>query len=339
MSTALVTGATGMLGSYVVERLLGEAWTVRALARAPGRARWLRERGAEVVAGDLLDPASLEAAAHRADLIVHAAAAIGSGGDYQGFYLGNVVGTRNVLNVAAAVGARLVHVSSTAVFGESRYRESPTDEAAPLPRLPETDAYGRTKQEAELVVLDGHDSGRVWATIVRPPVMYGRRDRQFIPRVGPVLLRGWFPLIRGGRSLLTLVHAASVADGVFRAGTDERAGGRIYHLTNDFPVRVSDFVRLASEGLGRRVRSPDLPLLAGRAAFAGLGVALRAAGRSDLARHAPGTLRMLTRDNPFSSARARAELAWAPPVPPASGLPDAFRWWLRQRREPSTSRV
>jgi nucleoside-diphosphate-sugar epimerase len=324
---ALVTGATGMLGSYIVEGLLADGWSVRGLVRDPIGAGWLAELGAELSAGSLSDAPSLRQAARGCDFVFHAAAAIGSGNDWQRFRQGNVGGTANVLDAAAAHGARLVHVSSTSVFGAARYRDEPTDESVPLPELPSHDAYGRSKQEAERVVLHAHRAGRVWGTIVRPPVMYGRRDRQFLPRVGPVFERGVFPLIGGGRSTLTLVHAGSVARGAILAAQADLAGGRVYHLTDDHPVDGALLVRCAAEGLRRRVRAPALPVSVGWAAFAALALALRLAGRGDLARHAKGTLDMLTRDNPFTSARARAELGWAPTVRPEIALTEAFRWW------------
>jgi nucleoside-diphosphate-sugar epimerase len=157
--------------------------------------------------------------------------------------------------------------------------------------------------------------------------MYGRRDRQFMPRIGPVLRRGWFPLVDGGRARLTLVHADSVAQGALLAVRDDRAGGRIYHLTDDFPIDVATLVRCAAEGLGRPIRSPVLSLAVGRAGFAALALVLRLVGRGDLARHAHGTLQMLTRDNPFTSQRARSELGWKPERRPERDLADAVRWW------------
>jgi UDP-glucose 4-epimerase len=243
----------------------------------------------------------------------------------------NVTGTAHLLAAVAAAGSRLVHVSSTSVFGRQRYRSAPTDESAPLPDLPAADAYGRSKQEAERLVLDAHAGGRAWAVVVRPPVMYGRRDRQFAPRLGPVLERGVFPLIGGGRTRLTLVHADAVADGAIRAATNDAAGGRVYHLTNDFDVTVAEMVRFAARGLERRVLAPRLPVAVGRVAFRALARALVAAGRRDLAPHAEGLLQMLTRDNPFTSERARRELGWSPVIRPAEGLPEAFRWWKDSR--------
>jgi len=161
--------------------------------------------------------------------------------------------------------------------------------------------------------------------------MYGPRDRQFAPRLGPVLEWGIFPLIGGGGTTMTLVHVDAVADGAIRAAITDRAGGRVYHLTNDFDVTVATLVRSAARGLGRRVLAPRVPLVVGRVAFRALALALAAAGRKDLAPHAEGLFHMLTRDNPFTSQRARRELAWAPSIRPAEGLADAFQRWKRSR--------
>jgi nucleoside-diphosphate-sugar epimerase len=338
MKRALVTGATGLLGSYVVGRLCAAGWSVRALVRDPARNGWLEPLGARPVVGSLADAASLHAAAAGCDAVFHAAATIGAGGDWETFRAGNVLGTAHVVAAAEAAGSRLVHVSSTAVFGRHRYHAQATDESVALPVLPARDAYGRSKQEAERVVLEAHGAGRLWACVVRPPIMYGKRDRQFAPRLGPVLARGVFPLISGGATTLSLVHADSVADGALRAATTSAAGGRVYHLTNDFDPTVRELVHYASLGLGCRVRTPDVPLGAARVALKALAGLLVLAGRRDLAPHTAGLLDMLTRNNPFSSERARRELGWSPAIRPAQGLPEAFRWWKQAHAGPGPLR-
>lgn len=328
---ALVTGATGMLGSYLVECLRDRGWSVRALVRSRERGAWLARFGAELVEGSLEDLDSLAAAANRCDAIFHAAAAIGAGGDWEEYRRGNVEGTSNVIEAASCVDARLVHVSSTSVYGAARYFDEPTDEDIPLPELPAHDVYGRSKQEAEAVVLAAHRTGTVWTSVVRPPVMYGRRDRQFAPRIAPVLQRGLFPRINGGRTTLALVHARHVAEGAILAAESDVAGGRVFLLANDFPVTVTDLVRCAEAGLGRRIYAPAVPEPVGKAGFAALGGILKAVRKGVLARHATGTFRMLTRDNPFTSERARRELGWSPSIQPEVGLTEAFRYWKSQR--------
>ena len=327
MRRALVTGATGMLGSYLVQRLVESGCAVRALVRRPETAEWLRRLGVDVVEGELADARALAGAAVNCDAVFHAAAAIGPQSDWETFRLGNVQGTTNVIDACAHVGAQLVHVSSTAVYGDSRYEMAPVSESVALPQLPEADAYGRSKQEAERLVMDAQGSGRIWAAIVRPPVMYGERDRQFVPRIAAVMDRGFFPLCGGGATTLPIVHANAVAEGAILAARTDAANGRVYNLTTDFPLTVASLVDLARVGLARRIRAPALSLPTSRMFFRALELGLRLAGRGDLATHANGTLEMLTRDNPFSAARAREELQWAPTIRPATGVPDAFRWW------------
>jgi nucleoside-diphosphate-sugar epimerase len=141
-----------------------------------------------------------------------------------------------------------------------------------------------------------------------------------------------FPLLAGGRSTLAMVHAANVADGAVRAADADVAGGRAYNLANDFDVTVRDFVRLAGVGLGHPVHGVPVPMVAARAAFAALRAVVRVTRGPAMAAHASGTLDFFTRDNPFSSARARRELGWCPAVKPEVGIPEAFRWWMEQRR-------
>ena len=92
----------------------------------------------------------------------------------------------NAIAAAESAKARLVHVSSVAVYGSSgRYAPAgrKTDESTPLPPLPERAYYARSKRESEELVLGAHRAGRVWATTLRPDVIYGPRDRQFVPRI------------------------------------------------------------------------------------------------------------------------------------------------------------
>jgi nucleoside-diphosphate-sugar epimerase len=161
---------------------------------------------------------------------------------------------------------------------------------------------------------------------VRPDVIYGTRDRQFVPRVARALRTGVVPLVGNGSSTLAVVHAANVADGIVRAAGLDAALGRAYNLANDYDVTVAEFVRLAGQGLGRRIVTFPVPMLVARGVVRlASSLAAVALGRNAglMARSA---LDFITRDNPFSSDRARRELGWEPPVRPEVGIPEAFRW-------------
>ncbi|MDQ4081012.1 MAG: NAD(P)-dependent oxidoreductase, partial [Gemmatimonadota bacterium] len=286
MRRALVTGATGLVGSYIVERLQADGWAVRALVRDPTRAGWLSSLGAELVNGNVLDAAAFARAADSCEAIFHCAAAIiPDQSEWEAYRATNLDGTGNAIAAARGASARLLHLSSVAVYGgASRYRSTPTDETVELPPLPETAFYARSKRESEAMVLEAHARGEIWGCAVRPDVVYGKRDRQFVPRVARVLSRGFFPILGGGRSTLAIVHAANVADGAVRAVAVDMAGGKAYNLANDYDVTVRDFVRLAAQGLGRRVRLVPVPMILARAVFKlvtmAIGIARRGAALS-----------------------------------------------------------
>ncbi len=326
--SALITGATGLVGSYVVERLVADGWRVRSLVRNRAAAGWLQSMGAELAQGDVLDAESFRSAAAGCDVIIHAAALVTTGRRWEDFRRMNVEGATNAIDAAERSGARLLQVSSVAVYGMgARYRDAPTDENAPLAPLRPGNHYGRSKRESEQLVLQAHEGGRIWSTAVRPSVVYGRRDRQFVPRVARLLRHGVMPLIGGGRSILAVVHAANVADGIAVAAVADKAGGRAYNLANDHDITVADFVRLAARGLKQRVRTVPVALPVARAAVAALAWVIAIGRGPSFGAQTRASLDYLTRNNPFTSQRARHELGWEPRMKPETGVPEAFEWY------------
>ncbi len=331
MRVALVTGATGLVGNHVVQRLQRDGWEVRALVRDAARAGALSRVGVRLATGDVLEPTSFGRAAKGCSVVFHAAAAITPrAGDWESFSRPNVEGTANAITACANAGARLVHVSSVAVYGNAeRYGTGVrrTDESTPLAAVREDAYYARSKQESEALVLAAHEAGRLWACAVRPSVIYGPHDRQFVPRIARMLRRGIAPLVGGGRTTLSVVHAANVADGMVRAAGVDAAGGQAYNLANDYDVTVAEFFRLAGVGMNRPVRTISVPLFVARLALGGFKVIAPALLGSRFNAVTAASLDFLSRDNPFSSERARRELGWDPPVRPEDGIPDSFRWW------------
>lgn len=336
MSVALVTGATGLVGSHIVERLLADGWSVRALTRNPDAARRTLPAGVEPTQGDVLDEASFIRAASGVDTIFHSAATIISGGGWDAYRATNLGGTANAIAAAERAKARLLHVSSVAVYGSAaRYdaakRGMKTDEDTPLPPLSERGLYARSKRESEQMVFEAHRQGRVWATAVRPCVVYGTRDRQFVPRMARLIVRFPAPLLAGGKSVMSVVCAENVALGAVLAATSDVAGGRAYNLANDFDVTARRFFELGAEGLGVKARFIPVPLGAARGAMKGFTAMSRIffGGRFNLL--SGSSIDFLSQDNPFSSERARRELGWKPTARPETAIPDAFRWWKDNR--------
>src|SRR6516162_7970504 len=100
----VVTGATGLLGSHIVEQLIGRGEQVRALVRAGSDTARLRRLGVELVEGDLQQPASLPRAVADADVVYHCAARVGDWGPWRAYKANIVAATQHVLDACRTVG-------------------------------------------------------------------------------------------------------------------------------------------------------------------------------------------------------------------------------------------
>ena len=333
-SVALVTGATGLIGSYIVDQLIAEGWDVRAIVRDVESARHMLPNEVELARGDVLDEASFTNAALGVNTIFHCAATIFSRGGWAAYRATNLGGTSNAILAAERSKARLLQLSSVAVYGsraryEAAMRGGRTDEDTPLAPMSERAFYARSKRESEELVMKAHAQGRVWATAVRPCVVYGIRDRQCVPRAAKLLMHFPAPLINGGRTTMSIVHAGNVAQGAVLAATSDIAGGRAYNLANDFDVTARRFFELGAQGLGKRVRFVPVPLGLAQGVMRGITRITRLLFGGGLI--SSSSLDFLSQNNPFSSDRARRELGWNPSARPEVAIPEAFRWWRDHR--------
>jgi len=331
--TILVTGGSGLLGSHVIEALRALGRPVRALAR-PGAIPAVAALGAEPVEGDVTDPQAWERArAGGLAGIVHAAAILQQPRTpYRAYVSVNVEGTRLAVRAARAAGARLIHVSSVAVYGGSSaytpHLERRTEEF-PFRPIAEQDYYARTKREAEAIVRDAATAdsggGAISAAAIRPNVIYGERDRLFTPRLLRAMRLRVVPLFGPGTNHLSTVYAGNVAAAIVRALDAERPGFRAYNVTTDAPplLTFQEFLeRLAAEA-GIRIRLVRIPVGAARIMI-GLWT-----GRA-LARAA---LSFVTGENPYVAERARSELRWDPPFTAREAIGRTAAW-LRTNEKP-----
>jgi nucleoside-diphosphate-sugar epimerase len=253
---ALVTGATGFVGSHLVEALGRGGAEVTALARSAAKAAILREQGVRVVSGDLHDHAALEQAATDQDVIYHVAGVVAARSEAE-FLRANQEGTRNVV-AAAERGARprLVLVSSLAAGGPAP-RGAPHHGSEP-PR-PVT-AYGRSKLAAEQVV---QTSSLPWS-IVRPPIVYGPRDREVL-KLFRIARFGVAPVFGDGTQELSAVHAVDLASGLIATGTCPGAIGHIYNACHPEVFTSAEFGRAIGAAMGRPIGTLRIPAVVGRA--------------------------------------------------------------------------
>jgi len=311
--SVLVTGASGLVGSHVVEALAARGEPVRALVRPASRAAVLR-LGAETVVGDVTDPAAWQAAARGTRAIVHAAAIVQRRASWEQYVAVNVEATRLAVGAARAAGARLIHISSVAVYsGSAAYPSTPErrDEDFPFQPIAAPDFYARSKRLAEDVVREAATHRDLDVVALRPTVIYGERDRLFTPRVIRAARLRVVPQIGPGTNRLSCVYAGNVAAAAVAALDAPLAGFRPYNVTNDGPP-----------ALGRRYWSIPIPT-----PLAGLAIGLFTARR--LARAA---VSFVSGENPYTDERIRAELGWRPPTQAREAIGRTVAWFLENEK-------
>ena len=326
----LVTGASGLLGSHIVEKLIAMGEPVRALVRPSSDTRLLDQWGVEKVPGDITAPQSLVEAMKGVQRVYHVAAQVGDWGPWERFVAVTIEGTGNMLEAARrAKIERFLHVSSISAYGHPDGEGMVLDESAPLGvNLHKWSYYSRAKVEAEKLVWAAHNKGDVPATVVKPSWLYGPRDRASMPRLIRAIRAGKARLIGDGTNRLNLTYAGNEAEGCILAATSEKALGQAYNLSSDGTIQQREYINKIAE----RLRCPPVTRKVP------YGVARGAAFLMELFGHALGRKKppLVTRYSVwligrrcfFSSEKARRELGWKATVGYDEGIRLAVDWCL-----------
>ena len=321
MRSVLVTGATGFVGSHVVDVFLEAGWRVRCTVRATSNLRWLEGKDAELVVADLRDGSQLKRAVNGVDAVVHCAGL--TRGPRAALFAANRDGTRALLEACAGTGRRVrfVYCSSQAAAGPGALSRPRTEDDPPAP----TNDYGRSKLAGEEVTQGFSD--RLDASILRPVSVYGPRDEDTLPYFR-MAARGVVVVPGIRRRLVQLVHARDVASALMLAAERPRAVGRTFFLAHP---EILDWSRLSaaiSHGVGRRALTLRLPSAVLR--LAGLGSELVGAhgrpGRLDRRRARDMSERAWT----CRVDRLMNELDWSPGFDCDSGMRDTAGWYREE---------
>jgi len=317
MPTAFVTGGSGFIGGFLIERLRSEGWEVRALARSQDAEQKVRERGAVPVPGDVGNEGLMRDGAAGCDLAFHAAAKVEDWGDPADFERINVQGTENVIAACRGAGVRrLVHVGTEAALMAGQPLVN-VDEGAPL--RPDSPAlYSSSKAKAEQRVRAANDAG-LETVVIRPRFVWGRGDTTLLPALVELVRSGRFRWVGGGRHLTATTHVANTVEGLW-LGATRAEPGNVYFVTDGEPVVFREFVSAMLETQGVTPPTGSVPA----------GVASVAAGAAER------TWRLLRRQGPppltrfavwvssqectIDTGRAERELGYRPVTSREQGL-------------------
>jgi dihydroflavonol-4-reductase len=316
---ALVTGATGFVGSHLVEALLRRGDQVTALARSAHKAEVLVEKGVEVFSGDLHDVAALEKAVQHQEIVYHVAGVVAARNETE-FLHANRDGTRNLVAAAERAGKpRLVLVSSLAAAGPARRGAPLTGNEPPRP----VTAYGRSKLAAEQVVST---SSLGWC-ILRPPIVYGPRDREVL-KVFQLARLGIAPVFGDGKQELSAVHAADLAEALVTVGYTTSTTARVYYPCHPQVFTSGQFGSAVAAAMGRKVATVRIPGGIGRVLLSVTESSARILGQTTI----------LTRDkaNEFfqpawtgDPASLTQDTGWRAANDLGKGLADTYLWYRK----------
>jgi nucleoside-diphosphate-sugar epimerase len=248
---ALVTGATGFIGSHLTEKLLKAQFDVNCLVRNTSDLKWLEGLNVKLVKGDCCDRDSLEECTKGYDYIFHLAG-LTKACRREEFYAVNSKGTKNLIESVVKNSPdvkRFVYLSSLSAFGP-HIGSLHCEDQKPHP----VSDYGKSKLEGERVVL-GYSS-KVAISILRPAAVYGPRDKDFF-LIFKFIKRGIMPYWGDGR--VSLIYIDDLVDAIMLAAENKNAIGKIYSLSDGAAYSFNEVIKEISLALDVKVLKVRLP--------------------------------------------------------------------------------
>lgn len=328
-----VTGASGFVGSHLVEKLDREGQLVRALVRPTSRIGHLRHLDIEWVEGDLGSVEQLKEAVEGCDVVYHCAAA--TKGSWNEYLEATIKGTERLLEASVAVGVkRFVYISSLSVYGVGQLKdhELVTEDTPYEPHPEKRGHYAHSKIEAEKLVRRYALEEGLQVTILRPGTIYGPRGKVFFPRIGYSLKNRIFLVIGSGDHVLPLVYVGNVVDAMLLAGARHAAVNQTYNIVDEDRITQRQYLDQFIKRAGLKAPTLHVPFafLYFAASLLEVKTTLTRAKRAPfLSRYrlVCGAKRFR-----FDTSRAKSQLQWKPTVSLQEGLDRTFQWYDNKRK-------
>ncbi|MDX9714138.1 MAG: NAD-dependent epimerase/dehydratase family protein [Dissulfurispiraceae bacterium] len=257
---ALVTGPTGFIGSHLVEALLADGFSVKCLVRSSSDTSRLDGLDVKLIYGDCAERETINKAVSDVDYVFHLAGLTKVRFERDA-YRANALGTKNVVEAAAENNrslSRFVYVSSLAAAGPSMDSLPVNEDMEPHP----VSVYGRTKLAGEVYVAQNAD--KIPVTIIRPPAVYGPRDRDMLVLFKMAKL-GIAPV--WGKSYYSFIYVMDLVRGIILAARSDRAVNETFFLTDGNMYSSDQVLSEVAASLGKnpfRIRMPEfvMPFIA-----------------------------------------------------------------------------
>jgi nucleoside-diphosphate-sugar epimerase len=224
---ALVTGATGFIGSHLVKSLVEENWEVTCLIRSKSRTDFLQKFPVRFIEGSANDIESLGRAAKGQDYVFHLAGRIRPTCRVE-YDIANYQLTKNLAQECLRKNPslkRFVYISSISAAGPSLSNVYSDENQAPSP----VSEYGRTKLKGEEAVREVWD--QIPATIIRPSSVYGPRQQETELLI-KLISKRIVPLLKRKKETTSLIYIKDLIQGILKAALSPKSKNQVYYLTD-----------------------------------------------------------------------------------------------------------
>lgn len=325
MTTSLVTGATGFVGFKLVEQLLQEGHTVKAIGRNEHIGEQLVAKGAQFYRVDFSETEQLRNLCANVDYVFHCGALSSHTGTREQYNVSNVVGTQAIVDGCLHYGVkRLIHVSTPSIYFRYNTKLHVQEDEPPLRKF--ANEYARTKQLAEQVVDAAFAKGLPTITI-RPRAIFGEGDHALMPNLFDVNRRLGVPLFYGGRALMDVTYVDNVVHALLLCmEAPAKCLGQAYNITNGEPLPLLTILQriFAASGVELRVRRLPYRLLFLLATILERVVPARFL---TLTRY---TISVLAQSQTLSIEKAQQQLGYEPQISVDEGIA-RYGAWVKER--------
>jgi nucleoside-diphosphate-sugar epimerase len=324
--TCLITGAGGLVGSYLAQACVNRGYKVKALIRNGSDSSFLEKLGVEVVRGDLQDESLPKEATLGIDTVFHCAAKVGDWGSIDSYRQVNVEGLRKLLNsLEPSQIHRFIHFSSLGVY-EARHHYQ-TDESTPPPEQ-HFDGYTQSKVESEKLALQYHREKGYPVVVLRPGFIYGPRDRTVLPRLMQKLKTKEVKYIGSSSYAMNNIFVGNLVHAAFLALDNPKAVGEVFNLTDGEKTSKKRFITSIAKGMN--LPSPffiPVPLWLAKLIASSMEKKALKNGAQQAPKVTRANIKFLGLNLDFSIEKAKRILGYAPIKTFDEGIAETLNWY------------
>lgn len=314
---AFITGATGFIGSNLIEALKKDHWTIRILAKGK-----VRIKGVEVIYGDITNKDVISHGVNGADVVFNLAAILPHQRKTKEEYFNiNVGGVKNIIEACLKYKVkRLVHVSTVGIYGDSGLKI--VNERSPR-KL--SDYYSQSKAKAEDLIFDYIKKYKLKATIIRPTIAFGPHDkRPGFSNLFKLVHNRMFIPVGDGKNYLHTIYVKNLSYALILAATSKNALGEDFIIGDDPCPTIGKIIKEIYQAEGIKAPKIYLPVFFARVIAKVFDITTKLGLPAPLNSK---RLAFITENRRYSIDKAKKILGFKPKVGLSKAIKQTHRWY------------